>query len=209
MTETSTRRPGRPRSEEAEQAILDAVLELLPEHGLKGLSIEAVAAQAGVGKTTIYRRWATKPELVVAALSRLRPPAAPPDTGSLAGDLGGLVAIQQERLAPTALPRLVPRVLADSIDDPELHAEMVKQVVGPLRAILRELIGRAIERGEVREDVDVEALVDVLHGAPVYKLLMSGGDMSVLIDIPTRIVPLLLQGASSSSAGRASARRRS
>jgi hypothetical protein len=51
--------------------------------------------------------------------------------------------------------------------------------------------------------------VDVLHGAPVYKLLMSGGDMSVLIDIPTRIVPLLLQGASSSSAGRASARRRS
>jgi AcrR family transcriptional regulator len=209
VTQAAARRPGRPRSPEADQAILDAVIDLLPEQGLNGLSIEAVAARAGVGKTTIYRRWKTKQELVGAALSRLRPPAPPPDSGSLIGDLGALVALQRERLGETVLPRLLPRMLADVADDEALHAELNEQVVQPFRDILAEFIRRAIERGEVREDVDVEAMVDLLHAAPIYKLLLSGGDMSVLPDVPLRLVPLLLQGASSSSAGRASARPRS
>ena len=200
---------GRPRSAEAHEAILTAVIELLPELGLQRLSIEAVAAHAGVGKTTIYRRWKTKEELVVAAMEYLPPPGDPPDTGSLLGDLKALVTIQRSRLEASRLPRAVPRVLAEAVDDPELHAELVERGVRPLRQMLITMVRRGIERGELREDTDVETVVDVLHALPVYKLLMAAGDMKSLDGMAERIVPLLLEGVSSSSAGRASARPRS
>jgi AcrR family transcriptional regulator len=200
---------GRPRSEEAHRAILDAVIELLPEHGLKGLTIEAVAARAGVGKTTIYRRWSTKNELIVEAIGRLRPPGPPSDTGSLMGDLSALVALQRERLEASQLPRVIPRVLGEALEEPELHAEIVASAVKPIRDVLAELVRRGIDRGELREDLDVEAMVDVLHAIPVYKLLMAGGAMDAVAGVPERIVPLLLEGVSSSSAGPANARRRS
>lgn len=203
------RRPGRPRSEEANAAILNAAIELLTEHGLKDMSIEAVAARAGVGKTTIYRRWDTKNELIGAALSHLRPPAAPPDTGSLIGDLGQFVALQRKRLEGSALPRALPRLLAEAIDDPDFHAEIVKQAVQPIRDILGELVRRGLERGELRADLDVEAMVDVLHAAPIYKLLLGGGSTEAVADVPRRIVPLLLAGASSSSEDPVNARPRS
>jgi AcrR family transcriptional regulator len=208
-SEAAPRGRGRPRSEEAHRAILAAVIELLPEHGLKGLTIEAVAARAGVGKTTIYRRWGTKNELVLEAIEQLRPPGPPPDTGSLIGDLDALVALQRVRLEASQLPRIMPRVLGESLEEPELHAEIVERAVNPIRGILEELVRRAIDRGELREDLDVDTMVDVLHAAPVYKLLMAGGAMEAVSGVPERIVPLLLEGVSSSSAGRASARRRS
>jgi AcrR family transcriptional regulator len=207
--EPAPRRRGRPRSEAAHRAILAAVVELLPEHGLGGLTIEAVAARAGVGKTTIYRRWDTKNDLIVAALRQLRPEGAPPDTGSLVGDLEAMVALQRQRLEASALPRVMPRVLAEASEDPDLHAAIVANAVAPIRAILDEFVDRAVARGELREDVDRASLVDILHALPVYLLLMSGGDLSRLAGVPTRVVPILLEGVSSSSAGRASARPRS
>jgi AcrR family transcriptional regulator len=207
--EAPARGRGRPRSEEAHRAILAAVVELLPEQGLQGLTIEAVAARAGVGKTTIYRRWKTKNELVVAALEQLRPPEDPPDTGSLLGDLGAVVAAQRQRLGTSGLPRILPRVLGEAMDDPELHAEVVSRAIEPVRRMLRTAIERAIERGEVRDDLDVEAMIDILHAIPVYKLLVGRGDIGVIADVPRRTVPILLEGVSSSSAGRASARPRS
>jgi AcrR family transcriptional regulator len=196
--EAAPRGRGRPRSEEAHRAILAAVIELLPEHGLKGLTIEAVAAHAGGGKTTIYRRWDTKNDLIVEALQHLRPPGAPPDTGSLAGDLEAVVTLQRERLEASALPRIMPRVLADASEDPELLAEIIRTAVMPLRAILGEFVERAVRRGELREDVDRESLVDVLHSVPVYLLLMNGGDIGALAGVPTRIVAILTEGVSSS-----------
>ena len=207
--EAPARGRGRPRSEEAHRAILAAVIDLLPVHGLKGLTIEAVAARAGVGKTTIYRRWKTKNELVVAAVEHLRPFGAPPDTGSLLGDLEALVAHQRERLEASELPRVIPRVLGEALEDPELHAEIVERAVNPIREILAQLVRRAIERGELREDLDVDTTVDVLHAIPVYKLLMAGGAMESIARVPEQIVPLLLEGVSSSSGAPGSARRRS
>jgi AcrR family transcriptional regulator len=208
-SEAQTRGRGRPRSEEAHRAILAAVVELLPEQGLQGLTIEAVAARAGVGKTTIYRRWKTKNELIVEAIEQLRPPGAAPDTGSVAGDLNAMVALQRERLESTQLPRIVPRVLGEAMEDPELHAEIIARAVLPIRDMLAQIVERGIERGELREDLDVEAVVDVLHAVPVYKLLMSGGAMESIAAIPERVMPLLLRGVSSSSAAPASARPRS
>jgi AcrR family transcriptional regulator len=207
--ETAPRGRGRPRSEEAHRAILAAVVELLSEHGLSGLTIESAAARAGVGKTTIYRRWDTKNDLVLEAIEQLRPPGPPPDTGSLLGDLRALVAVQRERLEATQLPRVIPRVLGESLDDPDLHAQIVERAVDPIRKILEQIVRRALDRGELREDLDVETMVDVLHASPVYALLMARGALDAVAGVPERVVPLLLEGVSSSSAGPENARPRS
>ena len=209
--EASARRRGRPRSLKADEAIVAATLRLLPRHGLAGLTIEAIAAEAGVGKTTIYRRWASKEELLASVIARVPPPSPPLGTGSLQGDLEALRALQIERLADTPLPRILPRLLAESADDPELHRLFVERTIEPLRGILRTIVRRAIERGEVRDDVNLEGLIDILHGVPVYRILLSGGDMDAVEPIPGLFMSILLEGLrpSSSSAGRASARPRS
>ena len=194
-TAAPARSRGRPRSQEAHQAILGAVIELLGEQGLKGLTIEAVAARAGVGKTTIYRRWGHKNDLVVEAIEHVRPPAdALPDTGSLLGDLNAMVAIQRERLEASRLPRIMPRVLGEAMEDPELHAAIVTRAVIPIRQALAQMLQRGIDRGELHADLDVEATVDVLHALPIYKLLMSGGAMESIAGVPDRVIPILLHG---------------
>ncbi len=172
------RGPGRPRSEKADQAILGATINLLAELGVHGLSIEAVAASAGVGKTTIYRRWQTKEDLILAALARLRPPGPPPETGSLEGDLTALSEGQIARVAGTKLPQVVPRVLSEAMGDAEFHARVLEDLVDPIREMLGDLVRRAIERGELATDTDVDQAIDLIHAAVVYRVLVSAGDLS-------------------------------
>jgi AcrR family transcriptional regulator len=192
--EAPARPRGRPRSKEADEAILMATLRLLPEHGLN-LTIEAVAAEAGVGKTTIYRRWENKHALVADAVSVLPPPPASlPDSGSLQGDLEALAAAQRARLGHTPVPRIIPRLLADSGDDPALHAVLLERAVEPFRVILRGMVERAIGRGELRDDLDVETVVDVLHAVPLYKILMAGGSLEATVPLPGAFIPMLLEG---------------
>jgi AcrR family transcriptional regulator len=208
--EAPARGRGRPRSTEAGQAIVDATLRMLGTHGVAGLTIEGVAAEAGVGKTTIYRRWPSKNDLIMAALADVVPPGDPPDTGTMAGDMAALTETQRRRLAGSGLAGIVPRVLAESMSDPELHREFVERVVTPFREWLRLFIERGIDRGELRPDLDVEALVDLLHAMPVYNILMSRGDPASLEKVPRKYLPLLAPGIlNSSSAAPASARPRS
>ena len=89
--EQGIRKPGRPRSAQAHKAIIDATLELLAEEGFQGLSIEAVAAKAGVGKTTIYRRWSSKDELVMDAIREVQIDLPVIDTGNFRNDLTTLL----------------------------------------------------------------------------------------------------------------------
>jgi AcrR family transcriptional regulator len=185
---------GRPRSVEADQAILDATLRMLGTHGVAGMTIEGVAATAGVGKTTIYRRWPTKTDLIRAAISDIVPRGDPPDTGSMASDMAALAETQRERLAGSSLAGIVPRLLAESMSDPELHQDYVDRVITPFRELLRLFIERGIERGELRPDLEVEALVDLLHSIPVYKILMSRGDPASLEQVPWAYMPILLPG---------------
>ncbi len=197
--EAAARGRGRPRSQEAHRAILTATLELLGAEGFRGLTIEGVAERAGVGKTTIYRRWPSKTELVAEAIDQIRPPNAPPDSGSLEGDLGGLMRSQRERVGTTpGLRRLIPVLLTEATQDPAFLKLVTEGVIEPIRDVLRELIRRGIERGELRPDVDEEALVDLLHAVPVYRILLAGGDTSKVGNVPSRIVPLLLAGAGAS-----------
>jgi AcrR family transcriptional regulator len=193
--EAPARGRGRPRSEKAEQAILTATLKMIGEHGVAGTTIEGVAAEAGVGKTTIYRRWETKTDLIVAAVSQLAPPAIEfPDTGSLESDMKLLADLQRQRLAGTGLFTVAPRVLAESLSDPELHKGFLDKVITPLRGLIRSLIERGIERGELRADLEIEPLVDILHALPIYRILMSRGDPDSIAQIPDAYMPLLTPG---------------
>ena len=168
---------------------------------MRGLSIEAVAARAGVGKTTIYRRFDSKEELVAEAIGHLPPPGAPPDTGSLLGDLKALVAHQQQRMAGAGIPRAIPMLLSEVNSDPELRRLILERGIEPLRAVLAEMVARAVDRGEVRRDVDVETVIDILHGIPVYRLLLTGGDLSEVQEVPDRLIPLLLDGIAPGARG--------
>jgi AcrR family transcriptional regulator len=207
--EAPARGRGRPRSEEADQAILAATLMMVAEHGVTATTIEGIAAEAGVGKTTIYRRWESKTQLILAAVSQMAPGGEPPDTGSVAGDLKALADFMHKRLAGTGLHTVAPRVLADSLNDPELHRGFLESVMEPNRALIRRIFERGVERGELRADLELEPLVDIIHAVAIYRIQISGGDSDSILDMPEPYLPLLLPGISSSSAAPANARRRS
>ncbi len=191
--ESPRRPPGRPRSEASHQAIIRAALELMLEVGYRGLTMESVRERAGVGKATIYRRWSSKEELVRDAIAYMHDDVAAPDTGSLRGDFAGmasgvLAAAQREGAATFA-----PRLLGEAANDPELHALFYANLVKPRRDQLRAVLERAVARGEIRDDVDLELVIDMLAGPPVYRLLITGGDLSQMFN-PADLLDALLDG---------------
>lgn len=177
MTAEAASVRGRPRSAEAHRAILDATLTLLDEIGYGALTIEGVAARAGVGKTTIYRRWPSKLELAIDAVAEIRPEFPPEDVGSLEGDFAAFQRDQVARVAAGPLPRIVPRMLAESMGDADLHQAMEREMIKPVRAVIGEVLRRGVERGELRPDLDLELATDMVHGTVVYRILMSQGDL--------------------------------
>lgn len=182
---------GRPRSAEAHQAILSATLTLLDEIGYRALTIEAVAARAGVGKTTIYRRWSSKLELVIEAVGEMRPPLPTEDTGSLQGDFLAFQRGQISRVAAGPMPRIAPRLLAESVSDRELHEAVQRELIDPIRTAIGEVLQRGVDRGELRADLDLELATDVVHGTVVYRILRSQGDLLAAVAPVPRVLDLL------------------
>ena len=168
-----SRRPGRPRSVEVDAAILDAALEEYCEHGYEGMSVDAVAARAGVSKATIYRRFASKLELVNAAMygsAEKRKPT--PDTGSLVGDLRALLAQLSEMLSDQTLGCNIRMMVADGMRNAEL-AGVHEEFVQFRRRGTKQVLDRAIARGELRADVDLDVAMDMLTGPLFYRHLVS------------------------------------
>jgi AcrR family transcriptional regulator len=175
------RPPGRPRSPEADEAILVAALEVLVDDGYKALSMEAVRVRAGVGKATLYRRWSGKRDLVAAAIERLGASFdAPPDTGSLRTDFMEMVMRAAQTTYSPAQAAFMPRLMAESVADDELHELFFARLVEPRRRIVHDLVDRAVARGEVRADLDREVVVDVLAGPLIYLVIISGGRLERL-----------------------------
>ena len=157
------RGPGRPRSARAERSIRDAAIALLTERGVGGFSVEAVAARAGVAKTTVYRRWPTREELIVAAVSELKGPAEPAPAESVRGDL--LHVLRQAGLRSGSggtWARLMARLMVDAEQYPELVAEIWRHSVGPRRAYLQGILRRGVAEGLIRPEADLDLLVDLL-----------------------------------------------
>jgi AcrR family transcriptional regulator len=194
----TVRRPGRPRSPEAHAAILRAALELAVDGGLRGLSMESIAARAGVGKATIYRRWKSKEALFAEAIGSIALNPEVPDTGSVRGDFEAASGAAVGRMAPEAF-RVLPRLLADAADDPELLEALQEALVRPRRAAIATILRRGIERGEVRSDIDLDLVSEMLIGPMIARVLTSGGDPTVLDGMPMRVWDTLASGIASAS----------
>lgn len=159
------RKPGRPRSERAERAILDAALELFGESGVAGVCIEAVAARAGVGKATIYRRWPGKEDLLLDALSSLKSPMPEPAGESVRDDLVAMLKVMcQDASDPTRMRRYT-LLLGEGKKYPKVMERYKATVVQPRRELMRSVLRRGMASGELRPDLDVEVAMFMLTGA--------------------------------------------
>jgi AcrR family transcriptional regulator len=167
--------PARRRSERAHAAIVQATQELLVERGYRELTIEGVAARAGVGKQTIYRWWPSRSALVLEAYlagSEAIPP--PAETGSTREDVVALLVWLSEVLAQPIGGRVVAGLVADIVHDPDLAEGFQRDVVPARRRAMLDALERGRERGEIRAEADLGVAVDALHGAVFYRLLLSG-----------------------------------
>jgi AcrR family transcriptional regulator len=163
------RRPGRPRSEQADQAIIDATLEVFAESGPDGLCIEQVAARAGVGKATIYRRWPGKEDLLVDAIGSLRTKLPQPQGRSVRADLTALVDALSREAADPRLARQFALPQGDGQKYPRLLAKYRATVLEPRRELIRSVLRRGVATGELRESIDVDTVMFLLSGAALAR----------------------------------------
>jgi AcrR family transcriptional regulator len=188
------RRPGRPRSQQAEQAIIEATLELFAEEGLEGVCVEAVAARAGVGKATIYRRWPNKEELLLAAFGSLKSPFPEPLGVSVREDLLAMVKVMCADRSDPRKARRYALLLGEGEKYPRLMARYKETVVEPRREAMRAVIRRGVRTGELRPETDVEIAMVTLTGACMAQGSSAHGALDD--EFATRLVDGLLQGLS-------------
>jgi AcrR family transcriptional regulator len=172
------RAPGRPRSEESRQSILRSTLKLLKEQGgFSELSIEAVAADANVGKTTVYRWWPTKAALVADAFSSSADEELRfPDTGSVVRDM----SLQMRRLIRifrSERGKLVAALLAGGQSDPELIKAFRDRFLWPRRKQAYKTLQRGIDRGELPAGSDLDLVLDSLYGPIYMRFLIKHGKL--------------------------------
>ncbi|TDE01030.1 TetR/AcrR family transcriptional regulator [Jiangella asiatica] len=168
----SPRATGRPRDARIDAAVLDATLAVLDESGYRRLTLEEVARRAGTTKPAIYRRWAGRERLVLAALARRLGEIEVPDTTCTMCDLGESLSV-----FIAAFRRMPPDVLgplyADCSSEPELRAEFMSALFDPPRAAVAQTLDRAIARGDLRADLDVGLTLDLLASFVHYRALFG------------------------------------
>jgi AcrR family transcriptional regulator len=168
-------RRGRPRSEQARMAILDAAAELLLANGLDAVSVDAVATRAGVSKATIYRWWRTKETLALDALFHewdvVRPTTR--STGTLRGDLLSLLRPWVKLVSSRPYGRVITALITEAQTDPEFAVEYRARLVEPRREQARSIFHRAIERGEIPASTKIEVALDLLYGSLYHRLLLG------------------------------------
>ena len=195
MTSTADapRAPGRPRSVRADEAIIEATLDLLAEGStIEALSIEAIAARAGVGKATIYRRWSGKDALLLDALRRLKGIQPQPGGHSVRDDLVLLVGAVGQNIDPRAA-RIMPCLVPEVNRSPD-HFQLYQNIVEPRRKVMREVLRRGVENGELRADLDIELAMALLTGPMlIQRVLRWHPELDERI-LPERIVDSVLEG---------------
>jgi AcrR family transcriptional regulator len=175
MAEPDTKRPpGRPRSEEKRQAILRATVELLERHGFTGVSVDAIAEHAGVGKATIYRWWPNKATVTMDAIfsiiDRLIPEAeADSSREDLTRHLRHLIRL----LGDARTGGMIAAVYAEAVHDPELVAVVQERVQSPRRAAAKQILEAGIASGELRPGLQFDAVLDLMYGPIYYRFLVT------------------------------------
>jgi AcrR family transcriptional regulator len=185
-------RTGRPRDPSRDVAIARATLALLAEGGYAAVTMEAVAARAGVGKATLYRRFHAKEQLVVDALATLVDTVeVPPDAG--VREQLVLLLDSVRRGKGSLANQIFPRLVSEAVDNPELMRRYRDQVVEPRRERLRGVLRRAVAEGLVRADVELDHVLDLLIGPLAYGRLLRP-DHDVSDDKARRVVDDVLNG---------------
>ncbi|NJM27138.1 MAG: TetR/AcrR family transcriptional regulator [Pseudanabaena sp. RU_4_16] len=172
MPQTSARQIGRPRSEESKTAILDATWKLLKTTTLRDLSIEAIARESGVGKTTIYRWWSCKAAVVMDAfLEKVSPEIQFPKdvsaTEALTSQMAALVKAFSGEYG-----RIVAQIIAEGQADPAVLASYRDRFLSARRAAAKAILQQGIKSGEFNPDIDLELAIDILYGAIYFRLLV-------------------------------------
>ncbi len=186
-------RRGRPRSKEADSAILRAATGLLAERGLGGMSIEEVAARAGVGKATIYRRWPSRGALALDAfLAEFLGQQPLPDTGTLRGDLLAALRAWITSVTKTSAGAMLAGLIAEAQQDAALAAAWRDRVVEPVRDQHAIMLDRAIARGEIAPGTDKDVVLDMLYGPAYHRLLH--GHRPLTDQFARRVVDLIVAG---------------
>lgn len=170
---TERRKRGRPRDPEADGRILEAAAALILAHGFDNMTVDDVAARAKVGKATVYRRWAKKEDLAVAAMRRLYDAEMPtPDTGSIREDLRLSFTDVLVFANSDAGAAYLRTSISESVRDPRIAA-LYRAANDQAEAGAREVFRRGIDRGEVRPDVNVHAAVQLLAGVLLMRTLTA------------------------------------
>ena len=196
---------GRPRSDAVHQAILDAARELLVRDGFTRLRLEGVAARAGVGKATIYRRWPSKEALTLDLLLELASPhLAVDDVGDTRAELGEVVLNAIRGLTETSFGPVMKAMISQIAGNPAIGDPFREMVVGARRAQVVWVIERGIGRGDLRAGTDPAIATELLVG-PVYFRLVFGGRLDVAF--AEQVVDAYLRGAGTAT-GRAGDRAR-
>jgi AcrR family transcriptional regulator len=186
------RRPGRPRSERADRAIMDATISLFAESGAAGLCIEKVAARAGVGKATIYRRWPGKEDLLLDAIAGLKAPLPQPPGKSVREDLIMLLSAMCEQFADPCQAREFALLLGEGVKYPRLMSRYIETVIEPRREVFRSALRRGVAVGQLRADTDVDAALFMLTGSVLAR--SRYGEIPVEPGYVVRVVDQLLSG---------------
>lgn len=185
------RGPGRPRSVRAHQAVLTATLEAFAGEGFEGLTIEDVARRAHVAKSTIYRWWPSKLDLLLEAISMVRQRAAVPDTGSVQDDVVAHVQAFIELHRDPRVVRMLADLLGEAMRSPEVGAARAAFAASQ-RAPLRSALERGVARRELPADLDLELAMDLLLAPVVNRALVTGGALEQ--GLAERVVHYVLNG---------------
>ncbi|MFD0440291.1 TetR/AcrR family transcriptional regulator [Streptomyces chartreusis] len=192
-----TARPrGRPRSDTAHEAILKAACDLLASGGYERMTMEAIAARAGVSKPTLYRRWPSKSAVVAEAVLSGRltvdsPP--PPDSGDAVTDLRRWLRQQFERLGTPAMTALVRGLTAAAVDSDVDAARLYDHLTGPSRSQLKDRLAAGVRQGQLRPETDLDAVADTVTGTLLYRAIARG---SATVPDADHLLDLLLTGIS-------------
>ena len=171
-TEAAPRSVGRPRDPRVDAAIVGATLQLLADGGYTSLTMEAVAAMAGVGKATLYRRYAGKEQLVIDAVATMSEPAEIVQGAGVRDELVARLEAVRRKSDSSLAGKIFPRLISASAENPELMRNYRRQVLAPRRAAFVAALQRGVDEGLVRADVDLEYAVDLLVGPMAYRNLI-------------------------------------
>ena len=164
---------GRPRMAEIDEAITQATVDLLVENGFSGLSIERIAARAQTGKASIYRRWQSKTELVLDVLARLLPTVEVPDGKDLKTTVYAVVLDVLDSVLASPFRHVFLSLGGEAARDAALTDSLQAALIRPRRRAIESVLERGVESGELRADLKVELMADLLVGPVIYRAVIT------------------------------------